>query len=365
MGRGVGIRQQVIHHCDPDVRLGIARIERDRLLEIFEPALQPVLAQFVFLELAPHEQIVRLGILRAAGALGPDRLGRQRQTHFTRDRRRDLVLQREAVSHRTIKCVRPQHRAPRVDQLHLQPDATALRLQLARQEHADAELPGHVRWSRTCALEAGGAQIAGHLESRRLAQRARQLARHAVGQIFLRRIATEVFDREHGQRARSRRRRNWGDGQSPGPPDPQTRDQDQDSPGGDGEATSTAGRRSERRGRRDSGRPGAERIQRPDQIVGALRTFGRVFLEATHHEIRERRGHVRTQAIERLGRLGRMRRQHRVRRSSGERHLAGEHLVRHRAPRVQVRAMIEHGVAGDLLGGHVRRRAQRDANGGD
>ena len=47
---------------------------------------------------------------------------------------------------------------------------------------------------------------------------------------------------------------------------------------------------------------------------------------------------------------------------SGERRLAGEQLVRHRAERVDVGAMIDVGIARGLLGRHVRRRADRRAD---
>ena len=47
---------------------------------------------------------------------------------------------------------------------------------------------------------------------------------------------------------------------------------------------------------------------------------------------------------------------------SGEQRLAGEQLVRHRAERVDVGAVIDVRVAGGLLGRHVRRRADRRAD---
>ena len=61
---------------------------------------------------------------------------------------------------------------------------------------------------------------------------------------------------------------------------------------------------------------------------------------------------------ERPGALGHHPRHHRLGRASGERRVAGEHLVQHRAEGIDVRAARDLPLAHRLLGAHVVRRAQ-------
>ena len=67
--------------------------------------------------------------------------------------------------------------------------------------------------------------------------------------------------------------------------------------------------------------------------------------------------------VQRLGIARELRGERLARRRAGERRHAGHQLVREQADRVDVHAVIGGRVAGELLGRHVRRRADRDAGG--
>ena len=74
---------------------------------------------------------------------------------------------------------------------------------------------------------------------------------------------------------------------------------------------------------------------------------------------------ARAAAIDRLGRLGHVGGEQRRAVAAGERRLAGEHLVGEAAERVDVGAMIDVRIGRGLLGRHVGRRAERDAERGE
>ena len=92
-----------------------------------------------------------------------------------------------------------------------------------------------------------------------------------------------------------------------------------------------------------------------------LRPIRSALLERAHHERAECGPDSRPAMVERLRRLRDVRGKHALRRASGEWRRAGEQLVRHHAPRIDVRAMIDVGVRCRLLRRHVGRRTQGGA----
>ena len=78
--------------------------------------------------------------------------------------------------------------------------------------------------------------------------------------------------------------------------------------------------------------------------------------------VRQRRRQVAAEFGDRLGRLAHVRGEHALRRAVGEDGLSGQQLVRHRAERVDVGAVVDVRIARRLLGRHVRRRADGRAD---
>ncbi len=169
------------------------------------------------------------------------------------------------------------------------------------------------------------------LQARRHRQRVGQVVAHALGEVRVLR-GPQVAERQHRDalcvRLERQRRR--------------------------GRYRLTARGRSRQRQRRERRR----HLRRRREAVLALARH------APHHELRGRRRKVRHLRA-RVGRWV-----HEARRGdgpdalAGPRALAGEALEEHRAERVQVDARVEILHALDLLGRHVRRRAERQAQGG-
>ena len=91
------------------------------------------------------------------------------------------------------------------------------------------------------------------------------------------------------------------------------------------------------------------------------KTPRRVLRQHLMHDAAQRRRQVGTQRFQRLRRLLQVLHGHAQRRFAGKRRRAGQHVVAGHAERVDVAPRIER-LAFDLLGAHVERRAQRDAD---
>jgi hypothetical protein len=120
---------------------------------------------------------------------------------------------------------------------------------------------------------------------------------------------------------------------------------------GDVIATAAAGRR--------------HRLERGQNLLGALRAVRGILLEARHDERGERGRQRRPMIRDGHHRLGHVRGQHLVRREPRERRAAGNHFVRHRAERVDVGAVVDIRITRGLLRGHIRGRPERHADGGE
>ena len=98
----------------------------------------------------------------------------------------------------------------------------------------------------------------------------------------------------------------------------------------------------------------------PNPVAVANRSAGSFSSAREHRGFDVRRHRCRaTRCAARL--LGHHARDDRLRARPGERRLAGEHLVQHRAERVDVAARVDRALAHRLLGAHVLRRAEREA----
>ena len=93
-------------------------------------------------------------------------------------------------------------------------------------------------------------------------------------------------------------------------------------------------------------------------LAACGRSAGRLARQR-HHERREHGGNDGAEAVHRLGHLEDVRRKRGLGRAAKEGRAPGEHLVGHHAERIDVRAVVDVGVAGGLLGRHVRRSAER------
>jgi hypothetical protein len=99
------------------------------------------------------------------------------------------------------------------------------------------------------------------------------------------------------------------------------------------------------------------------QLLGPLPPVRGPFLQAFHHQLGHGRRHF-TPLGHRHGRLSHVGRENRLGRIAAKRRIARQHLVRQDAQRVDVGPMIGMWVRRRLLRGHVRRRAECDAGGG-
>ena len=99
-------------------------------------------------------------------------------------------------------------------------------------------------------------------------------------------------------------------------------------------------------------------IQHRQRFNCTLGSFRRILRHQARHQLRNRRRYVGAPILEPGHRRRGMGRDHRLRRA-GVRWRPHEHLVHHRAGRVQVSAMVRRRLGHGLLGGHVRRRAER------
>jgi hypothetical protein len=91
------------------------------------------------------------------------------------------------------------------------------------------------------------------------------------------------------------------------------------------------------------------------------RHLGERPLDGLHHPRRR----VGTDDLDRRHALVHLLGEHGLRRRTRERRAAGHHLVHHAAEGVDVRPVVDLGIAGSLLGAHVGRRADGDAGVGD
>ena len=106
------------------------------------------------------------------------------------------------------------------------------------------------------------------------------------------------------------------------------------------------------------------RLELSCHFSGRLRPVPSVLCQAAHHEVRQSRWRCRPERCDVWGILDRVRDQHRLHVSPGEGCTTAEHLVRHRAKRVQVHAVVGCCVARRLFRRHVRRSAERSADRG-
>jgi hypothetical protein len=93
---------------------------------------------------------------------------------------------------------------------------------------------------------------------------------------------------------------------------------------------------------------------RSGSIVGPL-------LQRAHDDRRQGFRYIRSSHRERIGRLRRVGFEHDLRRTTCERGMTGDHLVRDDAKRIEISAMVERRVVGRLLGRNICRRAEAHA----
>ncbi len=134
---------------------------------------------------------------------------------------------------------------------------------------------------------------------------------------------------------------------------------------GDAQQQPSAHRRPTSRGRGSRRSGNTHRIERLQQLARRLRPVGGALLETSHHQRGQRGRHGRPRLLKRDRGLRHVRGQHLLRGPTGERRAASQHLVRRRAERVDVGAMVDVGIGARLLGRHVRGRSQRDAGRGE
>ena len=103
-------------------------------------------------------------------------------------------------------------------------------------------------------------------------------------------------------------------------------------------------------------------LELTDDVAGVLRPVARLLGQAAHHQRGECGGSVRAKLGNRLRRLAHVGREHALWRPSGKDCVPREQLVRRRAQRVDVGAVVHLRVAGRLLRRHVRRRADGRAD---
>ena len=109
------------------------------------------------------------------------------------------------------------------------------------------------------------------------------------------------------------------------------------------------------------GRPGGGGAL-PQYAFGRLRPIFGALLQETHDQRREARWNPRPLKLDRSWLLRGVRGKERNGTTSGERMRASQDLVRHHAERIEVRSVIHRRVDRDLLGGHVRRCADRNTD---
>ncbi len=117
------------------------------------------------------------------------------------DAGRDLVLQVEDIRHSAVEAVRPEMRAGGgVDELTGDPQAVARLANAAFQHVAHAEFAADLLYVDGAAL-VGEARIPrDHEELPEPRQRRNDVLDHAVGEVFLLRVARHVDEGQHGDR---------------------------------------------------------------------------------------------------------------------------------------------------------------------
>ena len=113
------------------------------------------------------------------------------------------------------------------------------------------------------------------------------------------------------------------------------------------------------RGARQRERLRHQVVQLVGEIVRVLPPAVGILLEAPHDDRRECRAHLRAQLRHRHRSLGDLRREDLLRRTTRERRLPGEHLVRDASEGVDVGAVVDRRVGRGLLRRHVGRRTQQ------
>ena len=207
------------------------------------------------------------------------------------------------------------------------------------------------------------AEVARHLQPRRLAQRPREFRGHAIGEVLLAGIAADILYREHGQGTRAAGcARSGAAASAPGIEEYRCHDkqQGQCAEGRWSEASSGSLRCCMHR--RSTAARGADRVECAHQLLRALWAVGRTLCEAAHHQVGERLWDVRSTTADALWFFCEVRREHRLRRPAAEGGLPRDQLIRQDAPRVHVSAMIHARVGACLFASHVGGRAECDAH---
>jgi hypothetical protein len=183
---------------------------------------------------------------------------------------------------------------------------------------------------------------------------------HPLAQVVQRRVGARDAERRDGDRVRADRRRRTARA-PPGRADAEDGQQDareRRDPGPDAAARAWGWCRGRPRRR-------ADRVEQPQHVVGRPRALVGRLGEEPHHEGGERRGRVGPLGGDVRRRLCDVCRDLRLRGPVGVGWPAGEQLPGDDAERVQVHAVVGGGVGERLLGRHVGRRAERDADGGE
>ena len=279
-------------------------------------------------------------------------LGRECDVHLAGNRSRDFALQHENVVQVTLEALPPQDLArSALDQLGSNSHLAVHANDGAFDERVDAQLLRD-RWygfAGALVVHHGGAR--GHAEPANSGKIGDQLFRHALGEIFLVRLAGQIVERQHCDRSNLTGR--WQRRRTQESFHHEPRDEPRNSSDQDRHRPSHALSRARSRHIAELGDAG----QLVQQFVCGLPSLVRVLREAAAHEPLECRRYIR------------------VKRRNGWRFtpkdgctdggravalkgpLSGQHFVENRSEREQIAARIRL-LARELLWGHVAERSQ-------
>ena len=196
--------------CRPGECRPVMPIDRDRLLEQSQ-GFENLLSRY-WIERRKRAQVeiigAEVGRWPRGGAAHLGRL--QGRLHHTGDAYRHLVLKLEYVVKRAVEMVGLQMRAGnRIDQLSADPHPLARLANRALQNIADPQLAPDLFHINDAAF-VGEARIAGDDEEPAdLRERGNDFLDHAVGEIFLLRVAAHIGERQYRDRRLVGERERW------------------------------------------------------------------------------------------------------------------------------------------------------------
>src|SRR3989442_1083750 len=304
-----GFPELRIDHGEGRVRESVIGVFGDRLLEVLDPLATSFLGvpevTMPALKIKLIGQQIAGGLLVQPGLLIRRQLGLERG----RDVQRHVRLDGEHIRELTVIRLRPEVSVGLcVDELRHDPHPIADPPHAAFEECRGLESRPDLFQALLPLLERHHRRARDHLEGADLRQMGDDVFRDPVGEVLVLRVRAEIEERQDRDGRRS---------------------------GG--------GRCGERLGERDRRRP----------------AVGRDLGERLRQRLLDAQRHGGAQASHQPERVDQPVGDHRLRRWSGERRLAGEHLVQHTAKTVHVAATIQASLARGLLGTHVGRRPHR------